>query len=66
MLMIPRGFAHGFLVLSDYVEFTYKCDEFYHSEDEGGIIWNDPTIGIKWPFTEAIELSGKDTKLLQL
>mgnify|MGYP000553631345 CR=1 FL=1 len=46
---IPKGFAHGFLVLSDIAEFCYKCDEFYHSNDEGGIAWNDPEIGIVWP-----------------
>lgn len=46
---IPKGFAHGFLVLSDEAEFVYKCDDFYHPEDEGGIAWNDPTIGIDWP-----------------
>ncbi|HCU30871.1 MAG TPA: dTDP-4-dehydrorhamnose 3,5-epimerase, partial [Sphaerochaeta sp.] len=46
---IPRGFAHGFLVLSEEAEFTYKCDEFYHPEDEGGIRWDDPSIGIEWP-----------------
>ena len=60
--MIPRGFAHGFLVLSEYATFCYKCDEVYHPEDEGGIIWNDPDIGIEWPFTEGIQLSEKDTK----
>ena len=60
MLMIPRGFAHGFLVLSDVAVFTYKCDEFYHPEDEGGIIWDDPDIGIVWPFKEGILLSEKD------
>ncbi len=49
MFFIPRGFAHGFLVLSEEAEFTYKCDEFYHPEDEGGIRWDDSTIGIKWP-----------------
>jgi len=49
MLYIPKGFAHGFLVLSDEAEFTYKCDEFYRREDEGGIRWDDPTIGIEWP-----------------
>ena len=48
-LLIPRGFAHGFLVLSDEAEFCYKCDDFYHPEDEGGIAWNDPDIGIDWP-----------------
>lgn len=58
--MIPRGFAHGFLVLSDYAEFTYKCDDVYHPEDEGGIIWNDPTIGIEWPEAGEIILSEKD------
>ena len=47
--LIPRGFAHGFLVLSDYAEFCYKCDDFYHPNDEGGIAWNDPEIGIEWP-----------------
>ena len=47
--MIPRGFAHGFLVLSDEAEFCYKCDDFYHPNDEGGLAWNDPEIGIKWP-----------------
>ena len=47
--LIPRGFAHGFLVLSDVAEFCYKCDDFYHPNDEGGIAWNDPNIGIIWP-----------------
>ena len=47
--LIPRGFAHGFLVLSDAAEFYYKCDDFYHPNDEGGMAWNDPEIGIKWP-----------------
>ncbi len=46
---IPRGFAHGFLVLSDVAEFTYKCDDYYHPEDEGGVRWDDPKIGIQWP-----------------
>lgn len=48
-LLIPRGFAHGFLVLSDTAEFCYKCDDFYHPNDEGGMAWNDPEIGIVWP-----------------
>ena len=48
-LLIPKGFAHGFLVLSDTAEFCYKCDDFYHPNDEGGIAWNDPDIGIEWP-----------------
>ncbi len=46
---IPRGFAHGFLVLSESAEFCYKCDDVYHPGDEGGLMWNDPTIGIEWP-----------------
>lgn len=48
-LYIPEGFAHGFLVLSDKAEFCYKCTDFYHLGDEGGIAWNDPEIGIDWP-----------------
>lgn len=47
--LVPRGFAHGFLVLSDAAEFCYKCDDFYHPNDEGGLAWNDPQIGITWP-----------------
>lgn len=46
---IPRGFAHGFLVLSDEAEFCYKCDDVYHPNDEGGLMWNDPDLGIEWP-----------------
>ena len=45
---IPKGFAHGFLVLSDVAEFCYKCDDFYHPNDEGGLAWNDPAIGSAW------------------
>ena len=52
--LIPRGFAHGFLVLSETAEFCYKCDDFYHANDEGGLAWNDPEIGIQWP-----EVSGE-------
>lgn len=47
--LIPKGFAHGFLVLTDTAEFCYKCDDFYHPNDEGGLAWNDPSIGVKWP-----------------
>ena len=47
--LISQGFAHGFLVLSDMAEFCYKVDDFYHPNDEGGLAWNDPDIGIKWP-----------------
>ena len=46
---IPRGFAHGFLVLSDTAHFAYKCDDVYHPNDEGGIMWNDPALAIEWP-----------------
>jgi len=58
--MIPRGFAHGFVVLSETATFCYKCDEMYHPEDEGGIIWNDPSIGIVWPCKGEPILSEKD------
>ena len=58
--MIPRGFAHGFVVVSDTAEFAYKCDDLYHPEDEGGILWNDPDIGIKWPEVGEVILSEKD------
>lgn len=60
--LIPKGFAHGFLVLSDRAEFAYKCDDFYHPEDEGGLIWNDKSINIKWPCETGIILSEKDLK----
>lgn len=67
---IPRGFAHGFLVLSDEAEFCYKCDDIYHPGDEGGLMWNDSEIGIVWPPLEGDEafdaskivLSDKDKK----
>lgn len=62
MFMIPRGFAHGFVVLSDTAQFVYKCDDFYHPEDEGGIMYNDPDVDIKWPFSGTIELSEKDKR----
>lgn len=59
---IPEGMAHGFLVLSDRAEFTYKCTDFYAGEDEGGIQWDDPDIGIEWPLdkVEEVLLSDKD------
>lgn len=47
--LVPEGFAHGYLVLSDWAEFCYKCTDFYHPGDEGGLAWNDPDIGIQWP-----------------
>ncbi len=61
---IPEHFAHGFLVLSDYAEFTYKCTDFYHPNDEGGIRYDDADIGVKWPVPEGMELimSEKDRK----
>lgn len=61
---IPKNFAHGFLVLSDYAEFCYKCTDFYHPNDEGGLLYNDPQIGVEWPISEGMELilSEKDTK----
>lgn len=61
---IPKNFAHGFLVLSDYAEFCYKCTDFYHPDDEGGIAFNDPEVGIEWPIPEGMELimSDKDQK----
>ena len=49
MFYIPRGFAHGFLVLSDVAEFCYKVDDIYNHEAEGGLMWNDPDVGIEWP-----------------
>lgn len=59
---IPKNFAHGFLVLSDEAEFVYKVDDFYHPNDEGGLMWNDPDIAIEWPIEEGMEiiLSEKD------
>lgn len=66
-LLIPRGFAHGFLVLSDTAEFAYKCDEFYHPEDEGGLPYDDPSIAIAWPELDVeYKLSDKDQKHLPL
>jgi dTDP-4-dehydrorhamnose 3,5-epimerase len=64
---VPPGFAHGFLVLSDEAEFTYKCTDFYNGDDEGGIIWNDPEININWPIGEEhLILSEKDKKWKRL
>ena len=61
---IPEGFAHGFLVLSDEAEFCYKCTDFYHPGDEGGLAWNVPEIGVEWPLEEGVDLiiSEKDQK----
>lgn len=66
--LIPKGFAHGFLVLSDYAEFCYKVDDFFHPNDECGIAYNDPTINIEWPIPDGMELilSEKDKALKPL
>lgn len=65
---IPEGFAHGFLVLSETAEFVYKCTRFYDPSDEGGVMWNDPDIGINWPIQENMDviLSEKDKRNLNL
>jgi dTDP-4-dehydrorhamnose 3,5-epimerase len=60
MFFIPKGFAHGFLVLSDIVDFQYKCSNFYNKESEGGILWNDPDLKIEWSNLENLILSDKD------
>lgn len=63
-LFIPRGFAHGFVTLSETAEFFYKCDNFYNQKAEGGIIFNDPTLNIDWKFPESdFIVSAKDKKL---
>lgn len=60
--LLPRGFAHGFVVTSEFAEFAYKCDEFYHPEDEGGLLYNDPDVGVEWPDVGELILSEKDKK----
>ena len=64
MFYVPEGFAHGFLVLSEEAEFCYKCTDFYHPGDEGGIAWDDPEIGVKWPLEPGLQLilSERDKK----
>ena len=62
---IPEGFAHGFCVTSEYAVVVYKCTDFYNSQTEGGILWNDPDIGIDWPVRTPL-LSEKDRSLLSL
>ena len=64
---IPKNFAHGFIVLSDYAEFAYKCTDFYHPNDEGGLLWKDEAIGVEWPMPEGmtkedLTISEKDQK----
>ena len=58
--MIPRGFAHGFKVISETAVFAYKCDNYYYPDDEGGILWNDPDLNIIWPESQNVILSNKD------
>lgn len=64
-LFVPAGFAHGYLVLTESAVFAYKCSDFYHAEDEGGLLWSDPDVGIRWPLEAVGEplLSDKDRKL---
>lgn len=64
-LWIPPGMAHGFCVLSEVADFSYKCTDFYHPEDEGGILWNDPDLAINWPMCDVL-VSEKDQKLPEL
>lgn len=64
-LWIPPGYAHGFVVVSDVADFEYKCTDYYHPEDEVGVIWNDPDIGIAWPIIDPL-LSDKDRRLPSL
>ena len=63
-MYVPPGFAHGFCVLSEECDFMYKCTDFYNPEDEGGIIWNDPHLGIDWKLNaNEIIVSEKDSQL---
>lgn len=62
MVYVPKGFAHGFCVLSDYAEFLYKCTEYWSPVDERGILWNDPEIGVEWQLDGEPVLSDKDTQ----
>jgi dTDP-4-dehydrorhamnose 3,5-epimerase len=64
-IYVPRGFAHGFLVLSETAEFLYKCSDFYYAEHEHGVLWNDPQLNIAWNITNPI-LSPKDQQYLPL
>ncbi|MEL7368942.1 MAG: dTDP-4-dehydrorhamnose 3,5-epimerase [Myxococcota bacterium] len=65
-IFVPAGFAHGFCVLSETAEVAYKCSRLYAPNDEGGIAWNDPELGIEWPLDGAPTLSGKDAALPRL
>jgi dTDP-4-dehydrorhamnose 3,5-epimerase len=61
-MWIPPGYAHGFVVLSEFADFEYKCTDYYRPEDEFGVIWDDPDIGIQWPLSDPV-LSAKDLSL---
>ncbi|MFI4957032.1 MAG: dTDP-4-dehydrorhamnose 3,5-epimerase [Gammaproteobacteria bacterium] len=65
-LFVPKGFAHGFCVLSDTAIFHYKCSDYYSPANESGIIWNDPALGIEWPLQGEPIVSEKDTRYLPL
>ena len=64
-LWIPPGFAHGFSVISELADFEYKCTDYYHPDDETGVVWNDPDIAIQWPIEEPL-VSSKDAALPRL
>lgn len=66
MIFVPKGFAHGFVVLSDVAEFLYKCSDFYHQPSDRGVLWNDPDIGIDWGIDFDPILSAKDQNHPQL
>jgi dTDP-4-dehydrorhamnose 3,5-epimerase len=63
LFYVPPGFAHGFYVVSDMADFSYQCTDFYMPSDEGGLLWNDPSVGIEWPIEETAQIivSDKDT-----
>ena len=66
-VLVPKGFAHGFVVLTEEAEVFYKCDDYYHPQADGGILYNDPSIGIDWRFkAEELTLSEKDKNHLKL
>lgn len=63
MLYVPEGFAHGFLVLSEVAEFSYKLSDFYHPEDESGIPWDDETVGVEWPIKPGMKVIASERDL---